>query len=162
MVFFQSSIFVTLNYRDNVSCPVQFTYTLTSRGPPLTPTLLIELEYWDSEVAYKQMDKIMYHSAFVTLGACCDLGMWHWIAHTHSDHMTFSKWADTLICNTTIHRNPINFLWNLGQVILWCVEVGPVANAKEGSTQEHDRARVAHTGPCNNGTRFQPITTDII
>ncbi len=24
---------------------------------------------------------------------------------------------------------------------LWCVEVGPVANAREGSTQEHDIAR---------------------
>ncbi len=31
-------------------------------------------------------------------------------------------------------NNPINFLYNLGHVTLWCVEVGPVANAREGST----------------------------
>ncbi len=39
-------------------------------------------------------------------------------------------------------RNPINFLYNQDHVIIWCVEVGPVANAREGSKQEHDWARV--------------------
>ncbi len=43
---------------------------------------------------------------------------------------------------TIMYRNPINFLYNLGNVIIWCVEVGPVSNAKEGSTQEHNRVRV--------------------
>ncbi len=41
-------------------------------------------------------------------------------------------------------RNPINFLYNPGYVTLWCVEVGPVANAREGSMKEHDRASVVH------------------
>ncbi len=41
-----------------------------------------------------------------------------------------------------MRRNPINFLYSLGHMILWCVEVDPVANAREGSTQEHDWARV--------------------
>ncbi len=59
----------------------------------------------------------------------------------HSNHVTFSKQADTLICRTTICRNPIKFLYDSGHVTLSCVEVGPVANAREGSTQEHDRAR---------------------
>ncbi len=51
-----------------------------------------------------------------------------------SDHMTFSKGADTLICHTTMHRNSINFLYNPGHIALWCLEVVPVANAREGST----------------------------
>ncbi len=46
------------------------------------------------------------------------------------------------ICHTTICRNPINFLYNSGHMTLWCVEVGPVANARKGSIQEHDQARV--------------------
>ncbi len=53
----------------------------------------------------------------------------------------------TLVCHTTMHRNPINFLYNPGYMTLWCVEVGPVANAREGSTQEHDWARVWFTPP---------------
>ncbi len=36
--------------------------------------------------------------------------------------------------------NAINFLYNPGHMTLWCVEVGPGANAREGSTQEHDWA----------------------
>ncbi len=36
--------------------------------------------------------------------------------------------------------NSINFLYKPDHVTLWCVEVGPVANAREGSMQEHDRA----------------------
>ncbi len=40
-------------------------------------------------------------------------------------------WADTLICHTTMHRNAINFLCIPGHVILWCVEVVPMANANE-------------------------------
>ncbi len=62
---------------------------------------------------------------------------------THSNHVTSGKRADTLICHTTMCRNSINFLYNSGQVTLWCVEVGPVANARECSTQEHDRARMS-------------------
>ncbi len=42
----------------------------------------------------------------------------------------------------TMPRNPINFLYNRGQVTLLCVKVGPVANSRQGSTQEHDWARV--------------------
>ncbi len=45
--------------------------------------------------------------------------------------MTSSKWVDTLICHTTMRRNPINFLYNTGHVTLWCVEVGHVTNASE-------------------------------
>ncbi len=36
-------------------------------------------------------------------------------------------------------RNPINFLYNSGHVTLSCVEVGPVAYAREGSMQEYVR-----------------------
>ncbi len=61
---------------------------------------------------------------------------------THYNHVTSSKQVDTLMCHTSMHRNPINFLYNPGHVTLWCVEVGLVANAREGSMQEHDRARV--------------------
>ncbi len=61
-----------------------------------------------------------------------------WIARVytcpHSNHVTSSMRADNLICHTTMCRNPINFLYNLDHVTLWCVEVGPVANAREGST----------------------------
>ncbi len=60
----------------------------------------------------------------------------------HSNHVTSSKRADTLICHTTMRRNPINFLHNLGHVALGCVEVGPLANARKCSTQKYDRARV--------------------
>ncbi len=61
----------------------------------------------------------------------------------HSNNVTSSKRADTFICHTTtMRKNPINFLYNLGHVALWYVEVGPVANAMEGSTQELDQARV--------------------
>ncbi len=42
-----------------------------------------------------------------------------------------------------MRRDPINFLYNTGHTTLWCMEVGPVANAREGSMQEHDWARVA-------------------
>ncbi len=53
----------------------------------------------------------------------------------HSNHVTSSKRADTLICHTTMCNNPINFHYNLDHVTRWWVEVGPVANAREGSTQ---------------------------
>ncbi len=59
---------------------------------------------------------------------------------TNSNHATSSKWA--YICHTTMCRNLINVIYNPGHVTLWCMEVGPVANAREGSTQEHDQARV--------------------
>ncbi len=41
-----------------------------------------------------------------------------------------------------MRSDPINFLYNLDNVTLWCVEVGPVANAREGLMQEHNRAWV--------------------
>ncbi len=65
-----------------------------------------------------------------------------WGSQTHFNDVTSSKRVDTLICQTTIRRNPINFLYIPAHVTLWCVEVGPVVNAREGSMQEHDRARV--------------------
>ncbi len=52
--------------------------------------------------------------------------------------MTSSKQADTLLCHTTMNMNSISFLYNPGHMTLWCLEVVPVANAREGSTQEHD------------------------
>ncbi len=61
-------------------------------------------------------------------------------AKSHSNHVTSSKQADTIICHTTMCRNPINFLYNQGHMILWCVEVGLVANVWEDSTQEYDWA----------------------
>ncbi len=63
---------------------------------------------------------------------------------TYSNHVTYNKWEDTLIWHTTMRRNPINFHYNSGHATLWCVEVGPVANARDGSTQEHDQARVVY------------------
>ncbi len=56
----------------------------------------------------------------------------------YSNHMTYSKRADTLIRHTTMCRNLINFLYSSSHVTLWCVEVGPVTNAREGSMQERD------------------------
>ncbi len=66
----------------------------------------------------------------------------------HTNHVTSSKWADTLICHTTMCRNPVSFLYNPGDMTLWCVEVSPVANAKECSMQEHDWARVMYADDC--------------
>ncbi len=51
----------------------------------------------------------------------------------HSNHVTSSKRAETLICHTTIHS--INFLYNPGHVTLWFLEVGPVSNAREVTSQ---------------------------
>ncbi len=56
--------------------------------------------------------------------------------------MTSSKRVDTLICHTTMHCHSINFLYNPGHLILCCLEIVPMANAREGSMQEHDWARV--------------------
>ncbi len=67
------------------------------------------------------------------------------IATSHSNHVTSSKHADTLICHTTMCKNPIHFLYNSGHVTFWHVEEGLVANARQGSMQEHDRARVMDT-----------------
>ncbi len=36
----------------------------------------------------------------------------------HSNHVTSSKRADTLICHTTMRTIPINALYNLGHVTL--------------------------------------------
>ncbi len=65
-----------------------------------------------------------------------ELVLYAWVLP--SNHMTSSKREDSLICHTTMRRNLINFLYNSGHVTLWCVEVGPLANARESSTQEHD------------------------
>ncbi len=66
--------------------------------------------------------------------------------HSHSNPLTSSKckWVDTLICHTTMCMNRINFLYNPDHVTLWCGEVGPVANFREGSKQELDWARVEY------------------
>ncbi len=64
---------------------------------------------------------------------------------THSNHVTSSKRANIQICHTTIRRNSINFLYNPGHVTLWCLEVVPVENVREGSMQEHDWARAYDT-----------------
>ncbi len=67
---------------------------------------------------------------------------------THSNqsiHVTSIKGADTLISHVTMGYNPINFIYILfypGHVTLWSMEVGPLANAREASMQEHDWARV--------------------
>ncbi len=63
---------------------------------------------------------------------------------TYTNHVTSSMQADTLICHATMRRNSINFLYNPGHVTLWCVKVGLVANARDGSMQEHDWARELH------------------
>ncbi len=64
---------------------------------------------------------------------------WHilmlFFAHgqfAHSNHMTSSKPMDTLICQATMRRNVINFLYNPGHVTLWCLEVVPVVYAWMG------------------------------
>ncbi len=49
---------------------------------------------------------------------------------THSNHVTSSKWVNTLICHTTMCRNAINFLYNIDHVTLWCLEVLPVVYAR--------------------------------
>ncbi len=48
--------------------------------------------------------------------------------------------------HTTMHRNSINILYNPSHVTLWCLEVVPVANAREDSTQEHDCTRDVYEG----------------
>ncbi len=73
---------------------------------------------------------------------------------SHSNYVTSSKWADTLICHTTRRRNHINFLYNPGHVTVWCVEVGQVTNASEGSMQEQDWARMLSFSR-NSGVEFQ-------
>ncbi len=48
----------------------------------------------------------------------------------HSNHVTSSKRVDTLICHTKMRRNSINFLYNPGQVIIWCLEIVPEVSAR--------------------------------
>ncbi len=55
-------------------------------------------------------------------------------------------------------RNPVNFLYNPGHVTLLCVEVGPVANGTEGSTQEHNCARVEVPHGRVNRVRVNRVT----
>ncbi len=38
--------------------------------------------------------------------------------YPHSNQVTSSKLVDTLICHTTMRRNPINFIYNSGHVTL--------------------------------------------
>ncbi len=47
----------------------------------------------------------------------------------HSNHVTSSKRAGTLICHTTMSRDPIHFLYNPGHVTFWCLQVVPVVYA---------------------------------
>ncbi len=49
---------------------------------------------------------------------------------SHSNYVTSSKWVDTLICHTTMHRNSINFPYNPGHMTFWCLEVVLVVYAK--------------------------------
>ncbi len=60
-----------------------------------------------------------------------------------------------------MRRNLINFLYNPGHVTLWSVEVGPVANAREGSMQEHDWASVRKKVVVSKGqsNRFDHATS---
>ncbi len=73
---------------------------------------------------------------------CTGWWIYHYTFVTLSNHVTSSKQVDTIICHTTMHWNTNNVLYNRGHVILYCVEVSQVANAREGSMQEHDSARV--------------------
>ncbi len=52
----------------------------------------------------------------------CNLVLTH-IFEAHSNHVTSSKRADTLVCHTTMRRYSINFLYNLGQndLPVWCL-----------------------------------------
>ncbi len=56
-----------------------------------------------------------------------------------------------------MRRNPINFLYDPGHVSLWCVEVGPVANARESSKQEHDWARMKLLHIYNEVLAYVPL-----
>ncbi len=61
-------------------------------------------------------------------------------------HHTLIMWSlaseRTLSCLTAMCKHSINFLYNPGHAILWCLEVVLVANVREDSTQENDWARV--------------------
>ncbi len=50
-------------------------------------------------------------------------------ARYHSNHMTSSNLADTLVCHTTKRRDSIYFLYISGHMTLWCLKVVPVAYA---------------------------------
>ncbi len=90
---------------------------------------------------YRKLDrKSPFTHAATWWSSTLESGEWMYVSH--SNHVTSSKQADTLICHTTLRMNPVNFLYNPGHMTLWCVEVGSVANAREGSTQEHAWARV--------------------
>ncbi len=60
-----------------------------------------------------------------------------------------------------MRSNPINFLYNLGHVTFWCVEVRPVANASEGSTQEHDWAGVPLPLPLSGFNQKYPEYSNV-
>ncbi len=49
---------------------------------------------------------------------------------THSNHVISNMCMDNLICNTTMCRNAINFLYNPGHTTLWCLKVVPVFYAR--------------------------------
>ncbi len=48
----------------------------------------------------------------------------------HSNHVTSSKWVDTLIYHTTMCRNSTNLLYNPGHMTIWCLEVVLVVYAR--------------------------------
>ncbi len=70
----------------------------------------------------------------------CSQNRADWLWHTLITWHLATK--QTLVCHTTMHRNFINFPCNPGHVTPLCLEVVLVANAREGSTQEHNWARV--------------------
>ncbi len=101
----------------------------------------------------------MYISCGFCIKQCFQLSVAAWCMHSascsictslvgpchspaYSNNVTSSKWADTLICHTRMHRNAINFLNNPVHVTLRYVKVDPVANTREGSAQVHDWVRV--------------------
>ncbi len=59
------------------------------------------------------------------------------LKYLHSNHLTSSKRADTLICHTTMRRGPRHFLYNPGHMPLWWLQVVPVLYSSHAIP--HDR-----------------------
>ncbi len=82
----------------------------------------IHMYIYENPIYLKQYNHIV--SVMVRCSFSC------YCREAHSNHMTSSKWADTLICHTTMRRNAINFLHNPGHMTLWCLEVVLVVYAR--------------------------------
>ncbi len=69
-----------------------------------------------------------YRSLQVQLNTCVVWGVEiaGSVTFTHSNHMTFIKTEDTLICHIIMHRNIINFLYNPSHVVVSCDEIKDV------------------------------------